>query len=155
MKKIILTAIVAFSLCAAITANAQLKEFGNVYYSVKNGDAWSGLIKMKATVKLEKPDKGDISPILLTLIENNQKYSTLTCQFEAKTADGKAFHKIIGGGIAYGDPVWTSPTGSTKITWVYLNKSIHEIHAGAPKPFDLELQFEDGSAVKYFISPAY
>ena len=136
MKKFILTAVVSLFLFASIQVNAQLKEFGNVYYSVKNGDTWSGLTKLNATVKLEKPDKGEISPILIT--------------FEAKTADGKAFHKIV-----YNDPIWTGPSGSTKINWVFLNNSIHEIHASVPKPFDIELQFADGSAIKYYISPAY
>jgi hypothetical protein len=154
MKKFPIIAFVTLFLLSATQVNAQLKEFGNVYYSVKTGDTWGGLIKMNAKVKLEKPDKGEISPITLTLIEN-QTYKYVNCQFEAKTADGKSFHKLMPVGPGMPGSDWKSPSGATKITWVYLNKSIHEIHASAPKPFDIELQFEDGSAIKYYISPAY
>ena len=133
----------------------QDKSYGNVYYSVKNGDTWGGLTKMaSAKATLEKYDKGE-APIVLTLNDGKGNNYFFASSFEAKTADGKAFHKVIGGGIAYPDPKWTAPSGNTEISWVYFNKNIYEIFMGDPKPFDVELQFADGSAIKYFISPSY
>lgn len=135
--------------------SAQAKEYGNVYYSIKNGDTWSGLTKMNAKAFLEKSGKGFDYPVTVRLIDKGTNYYYVNCKFEAKTADGKSFHKLESQGPGMGSSEWMSPSGSTEINWVYLNKSIHEIYDSEIKPFDLELHFEDGSAVKYFFSPSY
>ena len=145
----------SFLLLIVLTSIGQYrKEYGNVYYSVKDGDSWGGLIKMPNTkAVLDCPEKGEET--VLSLSDGKSVSYAFACIFEAKTGDGKYFHKLLSGGMMWPNPEWTSPTGNTEITWVYFNKNAYEIFNGDPKPFDVELQFADGSAVKYFISPSY
>ncbi|MCP4456814.1 MAG: hypothetical protein GY816_02115 [Cytophagales bacterium] len=67
------------------------------------------------------------------------------------TGEGKASHRVIVSAAMYADPNWTSHPCSSEVNWVYLNKSIREIMADKEYlPFDIEVQFADGSVVKYF-----
>lgn len=102
---------------------------------------------------LDCPEKGQET--ILGLSDGKSISYVLACIYEAKTGDGRSFHKLLSGGVAWPNPKWVSPTGNTEITWIYFNKNASEIFSNDPKPFDVELQFADGSAVKYFISPAY
>jgi len=137
----------------AFSTVAQEKRYKTVYKSEKTGDSWGGTKKTTFSASIERNEKGE-GPVSISILSGNSttvKYN-LTCDFEAMTGEGKAFHRVIDGPV-YGAPNWTSHTGSTDVNWVYLNKSIREILAEPEYlPFDVEVQFGDGSAVKYLIS---
>ena len=81
------------------------KSYGNVYYSVKNGDSWGGLIKMpNTTAVLDCPEKGQET--VLGINDGKSVQYVLACIFEAKTGDGKYFHKLLSGGMAWPNPKW-------------------------------------------------
>jgi len=127
-------------------ASAQGKTYGQVYYSVKNGDAWGGLIKTTFGVTITSIDEG-FYQLVMTGTEN-----TVTIKFEATTSEGRAFHAV-----SKAHPIkWKGPEGQTTIAWVYANKNIADIFNSATlKPWDLEIQFSEGPAVKYYMSPKY
>ena len=154
MNKTLRTLLIfSFLFIFSFAGMAQDRDYGTVYYSVKNGDTWGGLIKMpSARASLSVPHKG--KETILSFSDGDNDY-IFGCYFEAKTADGRAFHKVIEGGIAFPVAKWVSPSGNQEISWVYFNKDVYEIVSGDPKPFDVEIQFGDGSAIKYFISPSY
>ncbi len=132
-------------------AYAQDKNYSNVYIEKKVDGTWSGTTKTTFTATLGKHDKGDRTPIYLSLKKANADVYYFYAEYEAQTPEKKAFHKFFGG--VGSKPFWESPTGSTDIDWVYFNKDVYDIWAGDPKPFHVEIEFADGSAVKYYISP--
>ncbi len=146
--------ILSFTFLTILSTEAQTKKYGTIYSSEKTGDSWGGTKKTNLVATLERNEKGEgpVSITLLTGNSENYKYN-LTADFEAMTGEGKAFHRVLVGAAMYADPNWTSHTGSSEVNWVYLNKSIREILAEKEVlPFDIEIQFADGSAVKYLIS---
>jgi hypothetical protein len=133
-------------------ALAQEKSYSTVYQETKTDDSWSGTKKTSYSARLSKPDKGETSPLMLVVDRPNEESFFIIVKYETDTSDGKAFHKVMSG-PAWGQPKWTSPSGNTDINWVYFNKNAYDIWAGESKPFDVQIEFADGSAVKYYISP--
>jgi len=127
------------------TGFSQTKTYGQVYYSVKNGNDWGGLIKTSFGVSLTNPEEG------LYQISMSGTSNIITVKYEAMNSEGRAFHTIS----KLYNISWKGPAGQTEINWVFLNKDIAEIFTNGVKPWDLELQFSDGSAVKYYMSQKY
>jgi len=148
MNKLICTlAILVVAISSVHGAKAQ-KKYSTVYVSVKEADSFSGLKKSQFSVTITDQEMANIFVIAMT---NNTTTYYLPLKFEAMAGEGKAFHKVV-----TTDPfsyTWTGPSGQTEINWVYVNASIKDIYNGDTAPFDFEIQFEGGSAVKYYVSP--
>lgn len=132
-------------LSVAHTSLGQAKTYGQVYYSVKNGNDWGGLIKTAYAVSLTNSEEG-LYQLTMSGTDN-----TMTIKFEAMNSEGRAFHAVS----KLHKISWKGPAGQTEINWVFLNKNVAEIFTNGMKPWDLELQFADGTAVKYYMSQKY
>lgn len=140
--------VLALLVTTTIIAQAQ-KKYNTVYISSKEGDGWSGLKKSQFSVTITD---GEMANIFVIALANKNGSSTyyLPIKFEAMAGEGKAFHKVV-----TTDPfsyTWTGPEGESEINWVYVTKSIEDIYTGDTAPFDFEVQFDGGSAAKYYVS---
>jgi len=124
--------------------------FKNVYHETKTDGSWSGTKKTRFTANVSELSKG--GPYSLTMKDQSGSVSyRVVVNYQTESSDGRAFHQVVGG--VWGESNWTSPSGDTSINWVFMNKDISKVLEDDPKPFDIEIQFGDGSAVKYYISP--
>ncbi len=140
--------VVTLVIITVLSTQAQ-KTYSTVYIAAKEGDGWGGLKKTKFEVKLTDVEMAGI--YVITMSDGTDTNYALPLKFEAMAGEGKAFHTIV-----TTDPFsyeWTGPSGETTINWVYVNVSIKDIYDGDTAPFDFEIQFEGGSAVKYYVSP--
>lgn len=134
---------------STVTITQAQKQYSTVYISSKEGDGWSGLKKSQFSVTITDGGMADIFVIAMANKTGSSTYY-LPLKFEAMAGEGKAFHKVV-----TTDPFsysWTGPDGETEINWVYTTKSIKDIYDGDTGPFDFEVQFEGGSATKYYVS---
>ena len=141
--------IIVLLFISVYSAQAQ-KTFSKVYISTKEGDGWSGLKKSAFGISVTDVEMAGIYVITMTE-KSSGSTNVIPIKFEAMAGEGKAFHKIV-----TTDPFsydWTGPSGETKINWVYVNANIKDIYDASAAPFDFEIQFEGGTAAKYYVSP--
>ncbi len=144
--------LVIFLIIFSIRALAQSKRFENVYESKNYGKSWEGFKKTNLVGTLTKSDKG-ASPIILILQNlNTGENLGITLKFEAYSNNGAVRHEWQFGPPQFPNTQWSSATGSSTVTDVFLNAEILKIFDESA-PFLLEISFADNSAMRYFVAP--
>jgi len=120
--------------------------FGTVYVSeLQSDDSWSDLKKTSYSLSLKRVPMDGSYSYMAVMDVGNEEYS-MSLSYQTQTGDDKAFHEVGSGAH------WPSKSGATRILGVLAHKNIEEIYADGNKPFDLEIKYLDGSAVKYYFS---
>jgi hypothetical protein len=145
MRIILLFAICSLSFTSV--AQGQALNFGTVYTSEKmSGGDWSDLKKTNHRMTFRQA-----TPQVYTIemqLGGNETYG-ISLAYETQTSEDRAYHYVQEGPLPL---YWPSTTGATTVFGVLTHKPLPEIYADGELPFDIELEYNDGSRLRFYFS---